>query len=212
MTAPQHHIPEPMMAAYVAGNLPQPFAVVVATHISMCDECRARHETHLALGGAVLESLEDAPVSDAMRAGLFAMLDEPAPEEPAAPKPRGIYPAPLADMVPGDGPRWRSIGMGARQSILWRGKEGSLRLLYIPAGQAVPDHSHNGLELTLVLQGSFSDEGGRFGVGDVEVADEAVEHTPLAGIDSPCICLAATDAPLRFSGMIPRLLQPVFRI
>jgi putative transcriptional regulator len=27
-----------------------------------------------------------------------------------------------------------------------------------------------------------------------------------------CICLAVTDAPLRFKSLIPRLAQPLFRI
>ena len=109
-------------------------------------------------------------------------------------------------------PRWKSLGLGVRQSILSAGRDGSVRLLYIPPGQAVPDHSHNGLELTLVLQGSFSDDTGRFGVGDLEVADQSLEHTPIADAGAPCICLAATDAPLRFSSLMPRLLQPLFRI
>ena len=87
-----------------------------------------------------------------------------------------------------------------------------MRLLYIPPGQAVPDHSHGGLELTLVLQGSFRDDTGRFGVGDLEVADQTLEHTTIADTGAPCICLAATDAPLRFTTLIPRLLQPLFRI
>lgn len=102
--------------------------------------------------------------------------------------------------------------MGVKQSILSETEGGSVRLLYIPAGQAVPDHSHNGLELTLVLQGSFSDETGRFGVGDVEIGDEDLEHTPIADAGDACICLAATDAPLRFNAFLPRLLQPLFRI
>ena len=76
----------------------------------------------------------------------------------------------------------------------------------------MPDHSHNGLELTLVLQGSFSDATGRFGVGDLEIADEDLEHTPVADPGDACICLAATDAPLRFRAIVPRLLQPLFRI
>ena len=87
-----------------------------------------------------------------------------------------------------------------------------MRLLYIPPGQSVPEHGHGGLELTLVLQGSFSDSEGSFGVGDVETAHGEIEHQPVAGQGAPCICLAATDAPLRFRGLIPRLLQPIFRI
>jgi len=68
------------------------------------------------------------------------------------------------------------------------------------------------MELTLVLQGRFDDETGTFGVGDLEIADEDLEHTPIAGAGDPCICLAATDAPLRFRTFVPRLLQPLFRI
>ncbi|TMV57076.1 transcriptional regulator, partial [Thioclava sp. BHET1] len=51
-----------------------------------------------------------------------------------------------------------------------------------------------------------------FAKGDVEVAEGDLEHQPIAGPGEACICLAATDAPLRFSQLIPRLLQPIFRI
>ena len=86
------------------------------------------------------------------------------------------------------------------------------RLLYIPAGSKVPDHGHRGLELTLVLAGSFYDEGAWFRRGDVEEADATVEHQPVAGPEEACICLAVTDAPLRFRSLIPRLAQPFLGI
>ena len=76
----------------------------------------------------------------------------------------------------------------------------------------MPDHGHRGTELTLVLQGAFRDEVDRFGPGDLEIATDELEHTPVAEEGAPCICLAATDAPLRFRGLMPRLLQPLFRI
>ena len=82
-----------------------------------------------------------------------------------------------------------------------------MRLLRIPAGTAVPDHGHHGTELTLVLQGAFTDEEDRFGAGDVEVANEDLHHTPVADEGMDCICLAATDAPLRFNGLVPRIAQ-----
>ena len=77
----------------------------------------------------------------------------------------GVFPAPVMAALKGKPPRWKSIGLGVRQSILAAGPEGSVRLLYIPPGQAVPDHSHGGLELTMVLQGSFMDNTGEFGRG-----------------------------------------------
>ncbi|WP_432449104.1 ChrR family anti-sigma-E factor [Aliiroseovarius marinus] len=211
MTAITHHISDAMLAAYAAGNLPTPFALVVASHVSLCAECRAALEAHQAVGGVMLEDSRSVRVSDTLRSGVLDMLDDPYSPEPVYER-TGIYPGPIMQALKGKAPRWKSLGMGVRQSILSDGDEGSVRLLFIPPGQAVPEHSHSGLELTLVLQGSFSDETGYFGVGDVEIGDEALEHTPIAGAGDPCICLAATDAPLRFNAMIPRLLQPFFRI
>jgi len=211
MTAIHHHTPDALLAAYASGNLPQPFALVVATHVSMCLECRAALLAHQTVGGAVMEAGAQAAVSDGLKASILDQLDdEPAPEVNYTRS--SIFPSPVMAALKGKPPRWKSLGMGVRQSILSADKAGSVRLLYIPGGRAMPDHSHNGMELTLVLQGSFSDETGRFGVGDIEVAFDDLEHTPTADVGPACICLAATDAPLQFSSLIPRMLQPIFRI
>jgi len=101
----------------------------------------------------------------------------------------------------------RKIGGGVSQLVLETSPEATVRLLRIPGGTAVPDHGHHGTELTLVLQGAFVDEADRFGVGDVEVANEEMEHTPIAEAGADCICLAATDAPLRFNSFVPRMAQ-----
>lgn len=211
MSAITHHIPDAMIAAYASGNLPHQFAMVVASHISLCAECRAALGAHQAAGGAVLESTSSVALSENLKTNLMALLDEPTIPEPVYDA-KGIYPGPIMQALKGKPLRWKSLGMGVKQSLLSESESGSTRLLYIPAGQAVPDHTHNGLELTLVLQGSFSDETGRFGVGDVEIGDQDLEHTPVADAGDACICLAATDAPLQFKAFLPRLLQPLFRI
>lgn len=211
MSAVTHHIPDAMMTAYASGQLPHAFSLVVASHISMCAECRARFETHNMVAGLLLEDEPLASVSRGMKADLLSKLDDPTPPEPEFLR-SGVFPGPVVAQMQGRAPRWKRLGMGVRQDILCSDKSGSARLLFIPPGQAVPDHSHAGIELTLVLQGSFHDETGRFGPGDLEVADEHVEHTPTAGEGPPCICLAATDAPLKFNAFVPRLLQPLFRI
>ena len=211
MSAITHHIPDAMIAAYASGNLPYQFAMVVASHISLCAECRAALGAHQAAGGAVLESTSSVALSENLKSNLMALLDEPTIPEPVYDA-KGIYPGPIMQALKGKPLRWKSLGMGVKQSLLSESESGSTRLLYIPAGQAVPDHTHNGLELTLVLQGSFSDETGRFGVGDVEIGDQDLEHTPVADAGDACICLAATDAPLQFKAFLPRLLQPLFRI
>lgn len=207
----KHHIPDALLLDYASGRLSEPFALVVATHVSMCDECRARFEAHEIAGGALIEADEGAELSENLLDSVMARLDEAVEDTPVYNR-SGIFPAPVMEALKGRPPKWKPLGRGVRQQILRRNESGSVRLLYIPPGLDVPDHTHGGLELTLVLQGAFSDEGGRFGVGDLELADANVEHQPVAEKGDPCICLAATDSALKFNSFVPKLLQPIFRI
>ncbi|WP_113912189.1 ChrR family anti-sigma-E factor [Roseovarius dicentrarchi] len=209
----QHHLTDGLLMAYSAGTLPEAFNLTVAAHVSMCDTCRARLGAFDSVGGALMSAQDSAPMAaGSLRACLAAAKAGGRAE--AAPRKRGVLPAPLISYIGGDldDVKWRPVGMGVRQAILPTDKRATARLLYIPAGAAVPDHGHRGTELTLVLQGSFADETARFAKGDIEVADEDMHHTPIADIGDDCICLAATDAPLRFRGLIPRIAQPFLRI
>ena len=212
----RHHLDDGLLTAYAAGALPEAFSVVVATHLSMCDDCRARAEALDGVGGALIDAQAEAALAPDALAAVMARLDADADtdadtRDTGRTEVRGgVLPAPLRDYVGGDldAVRWRSVGMGVRQAVLNTGGAGSVRLLSIPPGAAMPDHSHRGLELTLVLQGAFEDDGTRFGPGDVEIADDEVDHTPIADIGETCICLAATEGKLRFRGWLPRLAQP----
>lgn len=204
-----HHIPLDLLRDWAAGRLAAAFATVIAAHVALCDDCRAAWEAEDLLAGELLDRMTPAPVGLAARERMFAALDHAVPVLPREAK--GVLPAPVMELTVA-APRWQSLGGGIRQQILLPGPEASLRLLHIPSGRKVPEHGHGGLELTLVLEGSFSDSEGRFGRGDVECAGNDTNHQPVAGDDGPCLCLAATDAPLRFRGLVPRLLQPLFGI
>ncbi|WP_333815162.1 ChrR family anti-sigma-E factor [Tabrizicola sp.] len=210
----RHHLSDQLLMAYAAGQLPEAFSLVVATHLSLCDDCRAQAGSFDAVGGALLEEAGETAMGEDALAQTLARIEGLPQGRSGAPKPAGIFPAPLAAYVGGgpDAVRWRRVGGGVRQAILSTGGSATARLLYIPAGRAVPDHGHQGMELTLVLQGAFADEDQSFARGDVEISDETVEHTPTVLAGQDCICLAATDAPLRFRGLIPRLAQPFLRI
>lgn len=207
----KHHLTEPLLMGYAAGTLPEAFNLVVATHISMCDTCRAALAEYEAVGGEVMLGNAPVDVTDGALAATLALIERAPMETVVAPKPAvdSVFPAPLRDYVNGDldTVKWRKVGGGVRQMVLSTSKGASVRLLHIPAGTAVPDHGHRGTELTLVLQGAFVDATDRFAVGDVEVADEELNHTPVAEAGLDCICLAATDAPLRFNGFVPRMAQ-----
>ena len=212
MTQIKHHLTDQLMMGYAAGALPEAFNLVVATHLSMCDSCRAAAQAYDAIGGAILETETRVSVADDALAETLALIAQ----GPSVPKPltNSDVSAPLVAYIGGSlrDVKWRSVGMGVRQAVLSTSKLATARLLYIPAGAAVPDHGHRGTELTLVLQGAFRDETARFSEGDVEVANEDLNHTPVAEIGEDCICLAATNAPLRFNSWIPRIAQPFLQI
>jgi len=221
MTEIKHHLTDALLMGYSAGTLPEAFNLVVATHISLCDECRARMYEFDSVGGEILEEETIASMSesslnqtlDMIEAGDIAQLAASA-VTPSSPNTDTIFPTPLQDYVGGDldAVKWRKMGGGVQQAILKADKSATVRLLRIPAGTAVPDHGHCGTELTLVLQGAFRDETDRFGVGDIEVANEDLNHQPIAEDGADCICLAATDAPLQFNSWLPRIAQPFLRI
>lgn len=215
MSTINHHLTDALIASYSAGTLPEAMDLIVATHISLCDECRAALGAQDAVGGAVLERAATEEVSDASLAGALAMIRGAGrPATPQAPRRDPVLPAPLLEYVGGsmDDIRWRPLGMGVKQAVLRTKGDAKARLLRIPAGAAMPDHGHRGIELTMVLKGAFSDEDGHFARGDIEIAHEDVHHTPVADTAEDCICLAVTDAPLRFRGIIPRLVQPFLGI
>lgn len=213
----RHHLSDALLMGYSAGQLPEAFNLIVASHVSMCDECRARLHAHDSVGGTLLETCEAAPISrDSLASTLARIKGQKAEPRLQAPvRPQGVVlPAPIREYLGGDldSVKWRSIGGGVRQAILPTSRAASARLLLIPGGVAVPDHGHKGTELTLVLQGAFRDETDRFGPGDIEIANEELEHTPVAEAGTDCICLAVTDAPLKFNAFMPRILQPFMRI
>jgi putative transcriptional regulator len=210
----KHHLNEDVLMAYAAGTLPEAFNLIVAAHVSLCDTCRAAAESYDAVGGALLETDDSVELSTGSLEATLALIANGAPEQIKHARKPGVLPGPVQDYVGGDldAIKWRPVGMGVKQAILPTTSDATARLLYIPAGCAMPDHGHKGMELTLVLQGAFQDEDDYFSRGDVETADEHLHHTPVAAQGEPCICLAVTDAPLKFKGLIPRIAQPFLRI
>lgn len=218
-----HHISDELMLEYASGSLQEGWSIAVATHMALCPECRRRLSQMEAAAGLLVEAIEAEPASaqdNASWAALKQRLSEtPAPARGKAqpvrlPEGRNV-PEPLRSYLGGslDTVRWRALGLGAyHHPIRTSDASTSVRLLRIPAGKPVPEHGHRGRELTLVLCGAFRDENGLFGVGDFEETDAEVEHQPIAEPGEDCICLAVTDAPLKFRSRIVRIIQPLLGI
>jgi putative transcriptional regulator len=214
----QFHLSGDLLLSYAAGTLDEASSLLVATHLALCPHCRARNAFADVLGGELLEELPAAELSPGLLDSVLSQVR--APEEPT-PAPRVrlrsdiMIPEPLRSYVGGDLEtlRWTRLAPWVQQiAIDIPGCRPRARVLRIQCGTQVPAHGHGGRELTLVLSGSLCDRDAVLVRGDVAETDEHTEHQPHAGSDQDCICLTVTDAPLRFKGMVARLMQPWFGI
>ena len=210
---PNHHLDDSTLLAYAAGTLDEAFMVVAASHIAVCPACRAAVKGAEALGGALLDRMDDAPVSADCRARTMASLEQALFSGHRRMKQPSELPLPLASRLSVarfDDLPWKkkAPGVAMLDLKLSAGAGGQLKLMRIGAGRAMPEHGHGGEEITLVLKGAYSDHMGRFGEGDVADLDEAIEHRPVVDEDRDCICLVATERPTRFKSLAARLMQP----
>lgn len=212
----RHHPNDATLLTYASGGLSTALSTIVATHLGACPSCRASAARAEQIGGALLSGVEPVDVATSALDRIFDRIDAGKPEQEPTTAPRFGHqglPAPLGSLLPEDmdSLRWWPVGPGIRQARLGEG-EAAVRLLRIAPGRAVPHHSHGGHEMTMIVSGSYTDEIGRFLPGDVADLDPDVAHQPVSDAATDCICVIATDAPLEFTGWVPRLMQSLVRI
>ncbi|EJT06053.1 transcriptional regulator [Rhizobium sp. CCGE 510] len=198
-----------LMAQYVAGSLPEPARALVQAHLEMRPDNRSLVNSLELLAGEALENLAEAAIADRDRrlAAIFSSASLlSAPRAPSRPR-NALFPQALRDLVGfevEDVP-WRKRLPGFKEYCLdMDGCE--VNLMWIRAGRALPAHTHKGMELILILDGAFNDERGRFGPGDISIADETVDHRPVAEKDRPCIAFAVSDGPVRLTGSFRQMI------
>lgn len=209
MTAETIDTIDALMARYAAGTLPYPAHVLVQSHLEIATANRDVVAGLEVVGSNALEGTEPLPIAD--RAQRLSSIFASAPPADAIRRPStGIFPAVLRDFVgfDADNVPWRTKMPGFREYDMdVDGCHASL--FWIRPGRKIPAHTHDGQELTLVLDGAFTDIFGRYGRGDISVANEAVDHRPIAEKERPCIGFAITDAPLRFTGSLTQRLTDI---
>ncbi len=208
------HPSEATLAAYAAGTLWKAAGPVVRGHLDLCPRCRAVFHLAEAVGGAFLDNLPPTPLAPGALRRVTERLGGGAGGPPRAPAARRTAAdcAEAAVAVPLGlrDARLRWLAPGVRHAVLLRGgpADGTLRLLRVRPGTALPRHAHCGTELTLVLEGAFSDETGRHGPGDLVEVEGEESHRPVAE-EADCVCLIATEGRLRFGGLLGSLFGAV---
>jgi putative transcriptional regulator len=183
-----------LLAAYAAGALSEPFAVLVASHLQMTAVDRVRR----AYGEGRFESL---PLESWPRQAPSG-LDEIGALLPLALR---HYASRHLGAL-----EWRTILPGIKRCRIAYGAWGEAIFLRCRPGAAIPWHTHTGLEAVLVLRGGFGDASGHYGVGDISVTDGSVAHRPVADRAGECIIFVVLEAQVRLTGLFSRLVQRLF--
>jgi len=214
-----------LVTQYALGQLPRAAAVLAEAYMDMHPAARATAQRIEQVGGWSLETVEPSGLSTAMTATAVlerirkqGEAEETAAADAQAAKANDLpgthVPASLARAVgqPIGALPWKWRGRGVYEHRLRSLEDNGIvaRLLRIEPGRAVPQHSHDGLEATLVLSGAYRDDAGRFAAGDLELADGSVDHKPIAEPGVTCICFAVNEAPMRFTGPVGKLFQALF--
>jgi len=196
-----HPAPE-TLADYASGALKTGARLVLGLHLKACEACRRDVEGLEMIAGALLAAEPEAGLKPNALDRALAALERPEP-----PEPKRIA---LADMTRG---LWMPIGAGAALKPLPKVADPGERLFLIRAqsGCYMPEHGHTGMERLVVISGAFEDDQGRYGPGDLVERGPDDRHRPLAFGGETCLCLSASDGPIKLAGLA-RLAQIFIRV
>ncbi|MEG3753445.1 ChrR family anti-sigma-E factor [Psychromonas arctica] len=225
----KHHPKFELLQAYVNGELPASLAIGISIHADMCPDCK---HTIMQLTEQVAEhSFEESTIrldnlsdssflsdsDDLDQDELFDSMisnitfSEDADEVVEAVEREVVFkdkkyqlPTALSRIDLG---KAANIGKLSRSRLQLNEDEIHSSLLHINPGGGVPAHTHKGFELTVLLDGSFTDSRGEYNKGDFILLDGTFTHNPVS--ENGCLCYTVANDALHFTQGINKLLNPI---
>ncbi|MFE8071266.1 ChrR family anti-sigma-E factor [Marinobacteraceae bacterium S3BR75-40.1] len=217
-----HHPDENLLTDYCAGSLSEPRAMCIRLHLKYCSRCRSQVDLLNSLGAVMLEgqsrshkepAAETALKSEADEALFDSIMGRIEQEGEEPPRPRRVDEDILHKVLKvsySELPWKKQLGDVSVYDLtdrLGTDKDRVTLQKLLPGGRA-PQHTHRGDEMTIVLQGAFTDENGVFETGDFIILDKDHVHRPLALPGDDCITFSVLSAPVKLTGTFTRLLNP----
>lgn len=216
----KHHPQLSLLKTYCAGELPASISVIIAAHIELCPHCQQQVEALTAkvakdtFACTYIEAeAEQSEFADIDFASMIEdiTLDDGIDEIKVA-QPielslnQNIFylPQVLRNLELSS---WASLGKLSRSRVTLEDANLHTSLLHIDADGSVPEHTHNGFEITLLLEGSFKDEMGEYTKGDFIWLDGKHTHNPIT--EHGCLCLTVSSDSLHFTQGLSKLLNPI---
>jgi len=215
ITSTNHHPDENMLIEFSAGTLDTAAAICVSAHLHFCSSCRAKLLRLDQVGSQLMSQAEPEKVADDAFAQVMEKIDSddnPAPKEA---KFNGDMPFSVNKLMGTSliNKNWKRLSSSVDVARFKTGQSDfEVALHKICAGGKTPKHDHEGLEYTVVLKGSFSDENAVYREGDFLMRQPGDVHQPMGAQNGECICLSALSAPIKPTSPLGFLMKPWLRI
>ncbi|MBJ7550954.1 ChrR family anti-sigma-E factor [Marinomonas ostreistagni] len=208
-----------ILTEYAAGSLPLAHSLGVSVHLDQCPHCRdqVRRLNNI---GAELFSEHSAEVRPdhmaSLKSKVMASLVNHEETQAAVDDNTAFQhiPRSLRRWIPQgfNDLNWMPLTPSFKLATLSNESGGAqIALSRVKPGARLPNHTHTGNEITVVLKGAFSDDEGLYREGDFICRDHNHKHQPRVTKDAECICLIILDSPIEFTGWFTRLLNPIMR-
>ncbi|MGB2741997.1 MAG: ChrR family anti-sigma-E factor [Cognaticolwellia sp.] len=221
----KHHPKFELLKSFVDGDLPASLAAGIAIHADMCPLCQEKISQltehvaedsfeHNLLDSLLVDEDDGSDISALSFDEMIAQITASNEIEPvkAANDEREITFKGMNYILP-NAIRNMSLGKTAQIGKLSRARvqlnEGEIHtsLLHIAPGGSIPEHTHKGFELTLLLAGTFADAQGDYVPGDFIMLDKRHQHQPAT--EHGCLCYTVVNDALHFTQGINKLLNPI---
>ncbi|MES2822992.1 MAG: ChrR family anti-sigma-E factor [Pseudomonadota bacterium] len=223
-----HHPDENLLAEYASGSLAWALSLSVCAHVQLCPHCRQKVSNLNKIGGAMLNTSVAETCAPNSFENLMRRIHEKSSvekvSEVAATSELHIsyrhdpllnkLPKVVEKLLPANGKlKWQKVSSKLKTARLTAGQnEYEVAFQCISSGGKVVEHDHRGLEITLVLKGSFSDEQGVYSEGDFLVRNPGEIHRPTATLNADCLCLSVVAAPVSVTGLLGHFINPFLSI
>jgi putative transcriptional regulator len=216
MTNPTNHHPdENMLIEFSAGTLGTAASICVSAHLHYCSSCRAKLLRLDQVGSQMMSEANPIEVADNAFDNLMEKIDSAGNAKPEASTPSDDLPFSVNKLINTSliSKNWKRLSSSVDVARFKTGQEEfEVALHKICAGGKTPKHGHKGLEYTVVLKGSFSDENAVYREGDFLLRQPGDVHQPMGAQNGECICLSALSAPIAPTSPLGFLMKPWLRI
>jgi putative transcriptional regulator len=207
-----------MLVEFSAGTLDTATSICVASHLHFCKCCRDEVARLDEVGSQLMAISSPETIDDALFDKIMAKIDDPQSAVDATPTMKtGVsgFPVHVNKLLHSSAktPVWKRLSKSMQEAKLFTGQDKfEVALHKICAGGVTPKHDHRGLEYTVVLKGSFSDEKSVYTEGDFIIRKPGDVHQPMGAKNGECICLSAQEAPIKLTSLLGYFLNPWLRV